>query len=538
MITEIEFYRLLSGWLIKKIKHMKNLFIILGMLLVTGCSKEFLDKHSLTQIADENFWKNEQDAFLGINGIYDVLQDRALYSGNLNGTAGFSLFDGIGDNAYNSFKFEGPGNFMEANITTSHAMFAGIWTSSYKGIFRANVALEKIPKITASNITEAKRSMLIGQALFLRALFYSNLAIYFREVPLILKTATIEEKNVKKNTYPEVSAQIVKDLTDAIVLLPATYPAAQYGYATKGAAMGLLARMHLYNKDYQGVIDATTPLLTMGYGLHNNYAQLFTEQGEFSNEIVFAVRFFQDAASGNSELFSGTFLAAPKVDQQPMKNLVNDYYCTDGKPITTSPLYNPGTPTNNAPQKNNRDPRLLASVLFRNDIFLVDLNRAFTGNTATGYGQKKYIRNSASPTGVAAFNPGGQDYYVIRYADVLLMRAEAFVELNQLTPVYPLVNQIRARVSMPSIETAEGTGLTQDQLRTIVMHERRVEMAFEGMRYFDLKRWGQLQQAYQRATVDNVAGYRPVFQTGKAGVFPIPENELNANYAIWQNPFW
>jgi hypothetical protein len=511
---------------------MKNLFIIAVILLFTGCSKSFLDKHSLTQIADENFWKNEQDAFLGINGIYDVLQDRALYSGNLNGTAGFSLYDGIGDNAYNSFKFEGPGNFMEANITPSHGMFAGFWTSSYKGIFRANIALEKIPTIPASNITEEKRSMLMGQALFLRALFYSNLAIYFREVPLILESKTVDEKNVKKNTYPEVSAQVIKDLNDAIAKLPASYPASQYGYATKGAALGILARFHLYNKDYQGVVDATTTLMTLGYGLHNNYAQLFTEQGELSNEIVYAVRFFQDAASNNSELFSATFLQAPKVDQQPMKNLVNDYYCTDGKPITTSPLYNAATP------KVNRDPRLLASVYFRNDIFLVDLNRPFTGNTATGFGQKKYIRNSASATGISVFNPGGQDFYVIRYVDVLLMRAEALVELNQLPGVYPLVNQVRARVLMPTIETAEGTGLTQNQLRNIVMHERRVEMAFEGMRYYDLKRWGQLQAAYQRAVADNVAGYRPLFQTGKAGVFPIPESELNANSAIWQNPLW
>src|SRR5690606_12661936 len=137
-----------------------------------------------------------------------------------------------------------------------------------------------------------------------------------------------------KNTYQEVSDQIIADLTEAIAKLPASYPASQYGYATKGAALGLLARFHLYNKNYQGVVNATTTLMTMGYGLHNNYAQLFTEQGELSNEIVFSVRFFQDALSNNTELFSATFFQAPKVDQQPMKNLVADYYCTDGKPIT------------------------------------------------------------------------------------------------------------------------------------------------------------------------------------------------------------
>ena len=458
---------------------------------------------------------------------------------NLNGTAGFSQYDCFGDNAFNGFKFEGPGNFVEGNITPSHALFGGLWAASYRGIFRANDALENIPNIPSSNITDAKKAQLLGQALFLRALFYSNLAIYYREVPLVLKNRPIEDKNIKKNTYAEVSAQVVKDLTDAIAVLPNSYPAAQYGYATKGAALALLARFHLYNKDYQAVLDATTPVLTLGYGLHPNYAQLFSEQGEFSNEIVFSVRFYQDGLSNNGELFSGTFLPAPKIDQQPMKNLVADYYCTDGRPITTSPLYNPGTPANNAPQKLNRDPRLLASVYFRNDIFLADLNRPFIGNTATGYGQKKYIRNNAaSPTGVSVFNPGGQDFYMIRYADVLLMRAEALIELNQLALAYPLINQVRARVAMPSIEASEGPGRTQDQLRIILQHERRVELAFEGLRYFDLKRWGQLQQAYQRAVADNVAGYRPLYQAAKAGVFPIPESELNANSAIWQVPAW
>src|SRR5690606_28424553 len=136
-------------------------------------------------------------------------------------------------------------------ITPSHGLFGGLWTSSYRGIFRANLALESIPKIPAANIAEDKRSMLMGQALFLRALFYSNLAIYFREVPVILKVLTVEEKNTKKNTYEEVSDQIIADLTEAIANLPASYPASQYGYATKGAALGLLARFHLSNKNYQ-----------------------------------------------------------------------------------------------------------------------------------------------------------------------------------------------------------------------------------------------------------------------------------------------
>ncbi len=510
---------------------MKKLLVISFVLALTGCSKDFLDKRSLTQLGDASFWKNEQDAILGINGIYDVLQDRVLYSGNLNGTAGFPMYDNFGDNAYNSYKFEGPGNFMAANIDPSNGLFSGLWTSLYKGIGRANVALENIEKIPAANLPDANKQVLLGQALFLRSLFYMHLAVYFQDVPLVLKKQTLEEAYVPKNTYQEVSDQVIRDLKDAANKLPVVYPAGQYGYATKGAALGMLARFQLYNKDYQGVLDATATLLTLGYTLNTNYAQLFTEAGELSKEILFSVRFFQDV-SGNGETFSSTFLPVPKVDQQPMPNLVKDYYCTDGKPITTSPLYNAATP------KANRDQRLAASVYFRNDVFLTDLNRVFTGNTNTTYGLKKYIRTSASATGISVFNPGGQDFIVLRYADVLLMRAEAMIELNQLAGAYPLINQVRARVSMPTVESVEGSGLSQAALRNILRHERRVELAFEGLRFFDLKRWATVQEAFQRVAVDNIAGYGAIYRAEKSQVFPIPLSETNANSKLVQNPVW
>lgn len=527
---------------------MKNSLLIIIVLVITGCSKDFLDRRSLVQLGDASFWKNEQEARLGINSIYDALQDRVLYSGTLNATGGasFHMYDCFGDNAFNSYKYEGPGTFMESNIDQSNLLFSNLWTSLYKGIARANAALENLEKIPTANISDANRNSFIGQAKFLRGLFYSHLAVYFQEAPLILKVQKLEEAYVPKNTYAELSAQVIKDFTESVDLLPASYPAGDYGYATKGAALALLARFHLYNKNYQGVLDATTPLLTLGYSLNTNYAQLFTEQGEFSKEVVFSVRFNQDV-SNNGELLSATFAGIPKVNYQPMKNLVEDYYCTDGRPIvlsqsplTYNPLYSPGTAANNAPQKNNRDPRLTASVYFNTDTFLTDLARRFTGNTATKYGLKKYIRKtSVSATGISAGSPGGQDFYVVRYADVLLMRAEAMIELNQLSTAYPLINQVRARVSMPTVESVEGAGLSQAALRNVLRHERRVELAFEGLRYFDLKRWGTLEQAYQRARADAVPAYNPTYMPGgKSEVFAIPLSELTANNNLVQNPLW
>jgi hypothetical protein len=511
----------------------RNLYIALFavIVIVSGCSKDFLDRSSLSQLAESNFWLNEKDAQLGINGVYDALQDRVLYSGSLNETAGVPTHDGMSDNCFNNYKFEGPGQFMEGNVDPATAWFNIYWTSCYKGIARANTAIEKITGIPDADINADKRKSFIAQAKFLRALFYFNLAVYYEDVPLILEVQTLEESYVPKNTYTEIKDAIIKDLTEAIADLPVSYPTTEYGYATKGAALGLLARFQLYNKNYDAVLDATQQLAGLGYGLFNNYATLFTPAGERTNEIVFSVRFVQDQ-SANGENISATFLGIPKVNIQPMLNLVRDYYCTDGKPITSSPLYNP------ANQKQNRDPRLVASVYFANDTFLTDLNRRFTGNTATKYGLKKYLRTASSPTGISVASPGGQDFYLIRYADVLLMRAEALTELGRQAEAYPLVNQVRARVKMPTVETVEGAALSKEQMLDVIRHERRVELAFEGLRFFDLKRWNSVQAAILRAANDKVPGYNPVYRSRKSEVFPIPLSELDANKNLVQNPVW
>ncbi len=514
---------------------MRKILIVSLFIAFSSCSKDYLETPSLTNLAAENFWKTEQDALLGIHAIYDVLQDRIQYSGNLNGfaAAGFPMYDCFGDNVFNAtgWLFVGPGNYMLGNVDPNYQLFNTLWASLYRGIGRANLAIENIEKMPLTAITAQKKNELLGQAYFLRGLFYSHIAVYYQDAPLILKVQTLEEAYVPKNSYQEISAQVIKDLKLAVDNLPASYPAARYGYATKGAALGILARFYLYNKDYQGVLDATAAIQLLGYILDPNYAQLFTEAGESSKEILFSVRFNQDV-SANNELFSSTFLGAPRVESAPMKNLVEEYLCTDGKPITTSPLYNPATP------RNNRDPRCTATIYFIGDVFNTDLNRAFTGNTATRFGQRKYVRRAASATGIAVSSPGGQDFIVIRYADVLLMRAEALLETGQLAAVYPLINQVRARVSMPTIESVEGAGLSQTALRTIVRRERRVELAIEGLRFMDLKRWANMQQAFQRVVADNVPGYAPTYRGVKSETFPIPQSELNVNKQLVQNTGW
>lgn len=510
-----------------------SIFIVFAFALIfcAGCEEDFLQKESLTQLSESSFWSTESDAQLGINGVYDALQSRSLYSGSLNSAAGLPMYDALSDNVFNNWTWEGPGDFMQGRIDAANWQFEGLWTSSYAGIARANLAIQKIAAIPDANISSTKRAGYIAQAKFLRALLYTNIAIYFEDAPLILEPQTLDEAFVPKSSFNEIKDAIVKDLTEAAADLPVSYPAAEYGFATKGAALGLLARIHLYTKNYTEVVAITDQILTLGYNLNGNYSNLFTPAGETNGDIIFSVR-FTFTKSNNGELFSGTYEGAPKIDMVPLKNLVRDFYCTDGQPITTSPLYDP------AKENLNRDPRLTASVYFIGDIFIVNLNRAFTGNTPTKYGQKKYVRNGPSSTGIGVASPGGQDFYVIRYADVLLMRAEALAELGRQDEAYPLVNQVRARVSMPTVEQAEGTSLTQAQMIEVIRHERRVELAFEGLRFFDLKRWGQVPDAFQRIIADGTPGYSPVYLQRKSESLPIPLRELDVNKSLTQNPAW
>ncbi len=508
---------------------MKKLLIILSIFTVTGCSKDFLNRSNLNALADDSFWITQKDAYFGINACYNSLTAVSLYSGGLNQVTGFPMFDCFGDNGYNQWQYEGAGYYMIGNIDPTYYFFTNLWSACYSGIGRTNVAIENITKMPESAISDSIKTNLLGQARFLRALHYMNLAIYFQDVPLITKPQTLAESYVPKNTFKEVSDQVIADFKYAADALPVAYPASQLGYATKGAALGLLARMQLYNKDFQGVVETTNTLLTLGYILNTNYNTLFTPAGETSREILFQVR-FSTTVNDNRSNFAATYGSTPKVDHLVMPNVVNDYYCTDGKPITTSPLYRPLTP------KVARDPRLTATVYFKGDVFITDVGTVFnTANHATNYGLKKYITSSGPVA-----SGSGQDFYVIRYADVLLMRAEALAELNQLTEVYTLVDAVRQRttVVMPKIANAEGTNLSQKALIDIVRHERRVELAFEGLRFYDLKRWGTMQQACAAAIADNIPGYQVVYRGKKSEIFPIPASEIRANANLVQNPDW
>jgi starch-binding outer membrane protein, SusD/RagB family len=219
-----------------------------------------------------------------------------------------------------------------------------------------------------------------------------------------------------------------------------------------------------------------------------------------------------------------------------LPNLADAYYCTDGLPITRSPLYNAANKTL------NRDPRFNATVVTTNSLFRGAAILA-TNIAPTKYRLRKWADESAANSTNAFDN--GQDYYVLRYAEVLLTRAEALLESGTYTEqqVRDLVNQVRTRATMPKVETVEGTGLTKQQLIDIVRQERRVETAFEGLRYYDIKRWGILKEravdTYMSVDKIQATGIQNrIFNAARHYVWPIPQREIDANSALEQHPEW
>lgn len=519
---------------------MKKTVILFVLIFITlGCSDNFLERASETAIAEENFWKSESDAYLALNGVYDVLQSGILYRGALNATQGYPAYDCLSDNAYNQFEWEGPGKFMEGTLLSNHVFFRNHWNASYRAINRVNAVIQNTKEISQDLVPEVSKNDLLGQAYFLRALFYFNLSVYFEDVPLITEPQILEEAYVAKNSYGEIYAQVAEDLKKAVTLLPNDRPGNQFGYATKGAALGLFARVQLYNKEYSGehgVLNLTQQAMGLNYSLHDNYANLFTPESETSAEIVFSVRFLRGDDSNNGEKFAATYPKNPKADIRPMKNLVRDYYMTNGLPIT-----DPNSGYDNANEKASRDPRLLATVYFNGDQFMSDPDYFFRkGQSKTGYALRKYIRNGPDAEGNPPADFGSQDFYIVRYADVLLMRAEAMAETGDVTGAASMVDMVRQRVNMPKVDEVEGANgpVSASEMVEIVRHERRVELAMEGLRFMDIKRWGIVEEAFQRSQADNARSYAPAYNGKSSEVFPIPQAELDVNKNLVQHPAW
>ena len=539
-----------------KKKYFKPAIAKVGVLLfllivcLSACKKDFFDKQPLDAISDANAWQSESDAQLGLVGAYhagtgfageDFWMPRALLY--------LDLMAGNG-----SEKELIPDQVTDGSLQSDYWVTAAYWQHAYQRITSYNNFLGHIDDI---QMDAAKKAMMIAEIKTLRAYQYFNLGLYFGGVPIVKKVLTIAEANsVGRATQAEVWAFAETDLKESFPNLPKTRVATERGRITAGASLAILGRLQMAQKkwtdaaaSYKMIIDNAT------YSIDPRYKELFLLAGAASPEIILSSEFMPETYTQvlPQYLYPETYGGWHQFS--PYNELVKEYECTDGQSIATSPLYDKNNPYD------NRDPRLDYTIMisdrtkFKGVTYISRPNSSspdrFNRYNWSGYSINKFMDESFSGS---LMNYGGS-FPIIRYAEVLLGYLESKLEAGSTvdqTLLDETVNKVRGRaaVKMPSVTTTD-PGI----LKTILRRERRVEFAFEGLRYYDVLRWGtvsaenSLQFTGMKLT-NTPASYKdyPVDAEGyllyqkrnfiqvRNELWPIPQRERDINKNLSQNP--
>lgn len=474
-------------------------------ILLSGC-KKYLDKVPLDSVNTENFWLTEDDAINAINGAYQPLQWPKLYNLRLWSTdiwAGNSIVGAGGGT--DGVETQDIANFV---TSTDNASALDIWRGPAPGILRCNLVLQNVP---AMAIDETLKNRILGEAHFLRAHNYFILVRLFGDVPLITKPQTpADDLRPARTAKDAVYKLIIEDFTEAVKLLPGkgSYGAADKGRASKGAAAGMLAKVYLTLSEYQKAADLCAQVSTMGYTLNANYSDNFSPLTENSNESLFEIQYsgktsFSFWNNENQASWVSTFTGPRNANfvgggygwNQPTSEFVNAYETNDNRKDKTV-LYQ-GCPPFDGKNYNSN-----VSV--------------------TGYNLRKFlVPLSISPD----YDTNPANFPVLRYADVLLMWAEALNELGQTTQAQIPLNLVRQRAGLPAV-----SGLNKDAFRAKVLHERRIELAFEGHWWFDMIRVNNGQYA-----ISFLHSIGKANAAAKHLLLPIPQKERDANPNLTQN---
>lgn len=488
------------------------------LLLPYGCKKDFLDRKPLVGTTEENFYRTAQDAVAAVNAAYAPLQFELSPAAHFRWFWGDIMSDdaikgGSGDNDANELlqleTFKGPANTDQVEAE---------WLADFEGIYRANVVLEKVPPIEMDQTLKAR---LLGEAHFIRAWFFYNLVTIFGGVPLADHVLAPSEYNLPRASAAEVWTLVESDLRAAIPALPlrSQYAPEDLGRITKGAAQALLLKSLMWQQRWAEAQTTAEEIINSNeYQLVADYATIFTQAGENNTESIFEIQ-YMNASGGNwgkNNANEGTFT---NVFQRargqfegygfniPTEDFVQEFF-----------------------KEGFEDPRLKSTV-FRVGEPMGDrgvFTKDATGGFPYDYYPKKYFSNKSEEAPFGDPNPnGGSNDRVIRFADVLLLHAEAAFHNGQEGAARQSLNRVRARARGNNAAILTDITATGNALLDAIYHERRVELGLEGHRFFDLVRTGRAKQ---------VLG--PLgFVDGVHNVLPIPVSQIQAtNGSINQNP--
>ncbi|NIJ52130.1 RagB/SusD family nutrient uptake outer membrane protein [Dyadobacter arcticus] len=511
---------------------MKKIFLLTSMILLvaSACNRDF-DQPNPNSPTIASFWKSDTDAIKGINAVYSTFHRTAtLYSR-------FLFYHGMlrSDEGYGSGGDITLNNIMSFNQTNyNEGLTAGTWQNLFIGVFRANQVIAYVPTI---DMNEALKNRIIGEAKFLRGLFYFNLTLYFGRPPLILEPSEPTDRPSSASNA-EAWAQVEKDLSEAAAALPLSYTGDDLGRATRGAAMGLLGKAYLQQNKNQEAITALAFFITgEGKGLYTltaNYQDNFKAATENNSESVYEVQFrFNPNESTDDD-----------VDETRINNTgtsIAQFYAPRGVGFSDGGarrwLIGEFKKENTA--AGTRDPRLAATLLFdstdvRGPQSSLVYGQTFasrygtnTGESSAVWFRKQLNDNEAGRTEEGFRSPN--NLRLIRYADILLMYAEALNGIGQTSHAYPFVDMVRVRAGLRPINQA--AGWNQAQFLGQIKHERITELTGEGWRFADLQRWGDLgpELSVRDPEFTN-------FVKGRNEYYPIPQSDIDLNPNLTQNP--
>lgn len=544
-------------------KYRSKLLLLLTLFL-SSCN--ILDKDIDTNLDKDDIFTDERFAQGFLNSTYRELMNGFNRLDN-------AMFACASDEAICSYSGSAVHGYNNGAITPFYNPEEEVWKTMYSGIRKANVFLRELDTtikeaglIDKSEQTKAAYTRMRGEALFLRAFYHFELAKRFSNIQLVDKVLTEEEaKSVKQSTFAEAIEFIVEDCVNAATYLdPFSKDAAEYGRATHLSALALKSRALLYlasklnnptedKQLWKEAADAAKEVMDIQVknpsrvGLLSAYYSVFTTP--YNNEILFAT---SSESTNGIELYNNPISYGGKGYTNPVQELVDAYETTKGYPIDDPRSgYNPANPYK------SRDPRMEYTISYNGLKFSGTPIETFVGGkdglnktptaTRTGYYMRKFIDQNLD---LSKDQKRRRPWILFRYAEVLLNYAEAMNEYLEIPnqSVYDAVNQIRKRAKIPQLNIR--MELSKEEMRQRVRNERRVELAFEEHRFWDVRRWDEGNAYFNRPvhgmriTVNGEEiAYEPfvveerIFET-KMNYYPIPQSELQKNGELVQNLGW
>jgi hypothetical protein len=553
---------------------LRILIILFTTVFLASCQKDLLDKVPTDSPSSSTFFSNENELRLAINSAY-----RTFYWFDSNEVPYNMWLDGTTDITWIRGDYSNMQTIQSGQASPQTPVFNSIWAFHYEAISRSNNILVNMHR-AKDKVAPAFYNRIEAEAKFLRAYSYNYLISLYGDVPYVVSMLSIADAaNYPKTAKEEIVTKLMTDLDFAIENLPKTYSGVDNGRITKGAALTLKARIALYNGKFDIAAKAAKDVMDLGvYSVYSNYENLFKKVGANSSEAILSLPYLTGLQTTQTPRYLGTRGAPGYSVIVPTQVMIDMYQCTDGKRIDQSTLFDP------TDQFKNRDPRLDQSILrpgqwYNGYLFQthpdarttqrningvisnvgnLEVTNAFA--TFTGYIWRKYFDDKE----VATITKSDIPLMLMRYAEVLLTYAEAKVELNQIDQsVIDAINLVRRR---PSVNMPAATiTMTQVELRDLVRYERTVELAQEGFRLFDIRRWKTAEHVlpgnvlgrrikerwYDAVTPQFNVGGKPtytnetqVFQVISSNQFnpqrdylwPIPQKELDLNKGLTQNP--